>query len=104
MANCYNVMATKGKNPALGSQAQVLSAEMCCEDSVLAMSAGVAAVAAVDPAAHGRMKKLSTDLLQAQSNGELLEYSLLVWGLTEQQLAVLRTEAVRIASEPRGNR
>ena len=68
--------------------------------SALAVTVGVAAVAAVDPGAHGRMKKFSEDLAQAQSNGELLEYSLMVWGLTEKQLGALKTSAVRIASEP----
>jgi len=100
MAKCNNVTATKGKNPVLGAKAQILYAEVCCPDSVLAVKVGVAAVAAVDPGAHGRMKKFSDELAQAHYDGELLEYSLLVWGLTDKQLVSLRKEAVRIASEP----
>ena len=97
MAYCKNVVAIRGKNPKLSPKALVLSAEACCQDSALAMSIGVAAVAAVDPTAHGRMKKFSEELSQANANGELLEYSLMVWGLSEEQVRAVMTSVNRAA-------
>jgi hypothetical protein len=81
--NCEPVEPLIVENPATGGR--LLAAYSCCRDSVSVLVAGLSTLKRTDRTAAAHLKNFVEVADGAQLRGELLEYSILLFGLKQEQ-------------------